>query len=135
MPCQHASGRALPKLLHLVSDPARIAEWITMPIAEQAMCQSPEQASNLCSLRRPLMDLRVSVTGGVHFDLVKRVLRDIKRSGQAPEEIIQQVHLFPVLMLHALRAASAAPQGSRGASCIAVPGLRRVATVISLMSR
>ena len=46
------------------------------------------------------MDLRVSVTGGVHFDLVKRVLRDIKRSGQAPEEIIQQVHyllscLFP----------------------------------------
>ena len=49
---------------------------------------------------RPLMDLRVSVTGGVHFDLVKRVLRDIKRSGQAPEEIIQQVcnHL-PVLPL------------------------------------
>lgn len=39
------------------------------------------------------MDLRVSVTGGVHFDLVKRVLRDIKRSGQAPEEIIQQVRL------------------------------------------
>ena len=38
------------------------------------------------------MDLRVSVTGGVHFDLVKRVLRDIKRSGQAPEEIIQQVY-------------------------------------------
>ncbi|KAK9917284.1 hypothetical protein WJX75_002761 [Coccomyxa subellipsoidea] len=40
---------------------------------------------------RPLLDLRVSVTGGVHFDLVKRVLRDIKRSGQAPEEIIQQI--------------------------------------------
>ena len=40
---------------------------------------------------RPLLDLRVSVTGGVHFDLVKRVLRDISRSGQAPEEIIQQV--------------------------------------------
>ena len=37
------------------------------------------------------MDLRVSITGGVHFDLVKRVLRDINRSGQAPEEIIQQV--------------------------------------------
>jgi hypothetical protein len=34
------------------------------------------------------------VTGGVHFDLVKRVLRDIKRSGQAPEEIIQQVGSF-----------------------------------------
>ena len=33
----------------------------------------------------------VSIKGGVHFDLVKRVLRDIQRSGQAPEEIIQQV--------------------------------------------
>lgn len=39
----------------------------------------------------PMLDLRVSITGGVHFDLVKRVLRDIDRSGQAPEEIIQQV--------------------------------------------
>ncbi|KAI8104527.1 hypothetical protein M9434_003082 [Picochlorum sp. BPE23] len=39
----------------------------------------------------PLLDLKVSITGGVHFDLVKRVLRDIDRSGQAPEEIIQQV--------------------------------------------
>jgi len=28
------------------------------------------------------LDLRVSITGGVHFDLVKRVLRDINRSGQ-----------------------------------------------------
>ena len=51
-------------------------------------------------MSRPLMDLRVSVTGGVHFDLVKRVLRDIKRSGQAPEEIIQQVcSNMPVLHL------------------------------------
>ena len=33
----------------------------------------------------------MSITGGVHFDLVKRVLRDIQRSGQAPEEIIQQI--------------------------------------------
>lgn len=40
---------------------------------------------------RPLLDLRVSIRGGVHFDLVKRVLRDINRSGQEPEEIIQQV--------------------------------------------
>ncbi len=40
---------------------------------------------------RPYLDLRVSITGGVHFDLVKRVLRDIDRSSQAPEEIIQQV--------------------------------------------
>ncbi|GBF98882.1 phosphoribulokinase uridine kinase [Raphidocelis subcapitata] len=40
---------------------------------------------------RPLLDLRVSITGGVHFDLVKRVMRDITRSGQGPEEIIQQI--------------------------------------------
>ncbi|XP_065880003.1 inorganic pyrophosphatase TTM2 [Euphorbia lathyris] len=40
---------------------------------------------------RPMVDLRVSVTGGVHFDLVKRVLRDIQRAGQEPEEIIQQI--------------------------------------------
>ncbi|GJW43005.1 uridine-cytidine kinase C-like protein [Tanacetum coccineum] len=40
---------------------------------------------------RPLLDLRVSVTGGVHFDLVKRVLRDIQRAGQQPEEIIYQI--------------------------------------------
>jgi len=40
---------------------------------------------------RPMLDLRVSVTGGVHFDLVKRVLRDINRSGQAPESIIHQI--------------------------------------------
>lgn len=71
----------------------------------------------LNSQLRDLIDLRVSVTGeqwslnrfvltadqqrgmclccasagGVHFDLVKRVLRDIDRSGQAPHEIIQQV--------------------------------------------
>ena len=40
---------------------------------------------------RPMLDLRVSVNGGVHFDLIKRVLRDISRSGQGPDEIIQQV--------------------------------------------
>ncbi|GFZ21504.1 phosphoribulokinase [Actinidia rufa] len=40
---------------------------------------------------RPLLDLRVSVRGGVHFDLVKRVLRDIQRAGQEPEEIIHQI--------------------------------------------
>lgn len=49
---------------------------------------------------RPALDLRVSVTGGVHFDLVKRVLRDIQRAGQEPEEIIHQisetVSAFPV---------------------------------------
>ncbi|KAK4373279.1 hypothetical protein RND71_008663 [Anisodus tanguticus] len=37
------------------------------------------------------LDLRVSVNGGVHFDLVKRVLRDIQRAGQEPSEIIHQV--------------------------------------------
>lgn len=40
---------------------------------------------------RPLLDLRVSVTGGVHFDLVKRVLRDIQRAEQAPQDIIHQI--------------------------------------------
>ncbi|XP_027123076.1 inorganic pyrophosphatase TTM1-like [Coffea arabica] len=40
---------------------------------------------------RPFLDLRVSVTGGVHIDLVKRVLRDIQRAGQEPEEIIHQI--------------------------------------------
>ncbi|KAI3970936.1 hypothetical protein MKX01_024583 [Papaver californicum] len=40
---------------------------------------------------RPLLDLRVSVTGGVHFDLVKRVLRDIQRADQEPSEIISQI--------------------------------------------
>jgi len=40
---------------------------------------------------RPFLDLRVSITGGIHFDLVKRVLRDIQRAGQEPEEIIHQI--------------------------------------------
>eukprot|EP00958_Prasinococcus_capsulatus_P017927 scaffold2058_cov403-Prasinococcus_capsulatus_cf.AAC.10 len=40
---------------------------------------------------QPLLDLRVSVTGGVHMDLVKRVMRDINRSGQNPEAIVQQI--------------------------------------------
>eukprot|EP00250_Pteridium_aquilinum_P020162 c24728_g1_i4 orf=666-2147(+) len=40
---------------------------------------------------RPLLDLRVAVRGGVHFDLLKRVLRDINRAGQDPEEIIHQI--------------------------------------------
>jgi hypothetical protein len=40
----------------------------------------------------------VSIQGGVHFDLLKRVLRDISRSGQNPEEIIDQVSatVFPM---------------------------------------
>jgi uridine kinase len=45
----------------------------------------------LSSKLRDLMDMRVSIKGGIHFDLVKRVLRDIDRSGQQPEEILQQI--------------------------------------------
>lgn len=45
----------------------------------------------LSSKLRDLLDLRVSIKGGVHFDLVKRVLRDIDRSGQQPEAILQQI--------------------------------------------
>ena len=40
---------------------------------------------------RPLVDLRVAITGGIHRDLIKRVLRDVTRSGQAPQEIISQI--------------------------------------------
>ncbi|XP_073226745.1 inorganic pyrophosphatase TTM2-like isoform X3 [Cicer arietinum] len=40
---------------------------------------------------RPLLNLRVSVTGGIHLDLIKRVIRDIQRAGQEPEEIIHQI--------------------------------------------
>ena len=51
---------------------------------------------------RPLLDLRVSVAGGVHLDLVKRVIRDVQRAGQEPEEIIHQisetVHTFFFLL-------------------------------------
>ena len=49
---------------------------------------------------RPYLDLRVSITGGVHFDLVKRVLRDIQRAGQEPEEIIHQISetVFPLIL-------------------------------------
>ncbi|XP_028768634.1 inorganic pyrophosphatase TTM2 [Neltuma alba] len=47
---------------------------------------------------RPLLDLRISVTGGIHFDLVKRVIRDIQRAGQQPAEIIHQISetVFPM---------------------------------------
>ena len=45
----------------------------------------------LSSRLQDLLDLRVSIKGGVHFDLVKRVLRDIDRSGQNPEDILQQI--------------------------------------------
>jgi uridine kinase len=34
---------------------------------------------------------QVSVSGGVHNDLIKRVLRDIHRTGQDPQQAIQQI--------------------------------------------
>lgn len=40
---------------------------------------------------RGMLDLRVSIAGGVHLDLVKRVLRDTDRSGQDPATIVQQI--------------------------------------------
>lgn len=45
----------------------------------------------------------MSIQGGVHFDLLKRVLRDISRSGQNPEEIIDQVSatVFPMFRVRA----------------------------------
>lgn len=42
--------------------------------------------------------LHVAVSGGVHFDLLKRVMRDTQRTGQNPNESIQQVYttVFPM---------------------------------------
>ena len=40
---------------------------------------------------RPHVDLRIAITGGVHKDLIKRVLRDVTRTKQSPREIIQQI--------------------------------------------
>mmetsp|Transcript_27853 Transcript_27853/g.33811 ORF Transcript_27853/g.33811 Transcript_27853/m.33811 type:complete len:609 (+) Transcript_27853:414-2240(+) len=56
----------------------------------------------LSSTLRPRIDLRVSIKGGVHFDLVKRVLRDINRSGQNPEDILQQISqtVYPMYKIH-----------------------------------
>mmetsp|Transcript_8058 Transcript_8058/g.15227 ORF Transcript_8058/g.15227 Transcript_8058/m.15227 type:complete len:678 (+) Transcript_8058:138-2171(+) len=56
----------------------------------------------LSSKLRDLLDLRVSIKGGVHFDLVKRVLRDIDRSGQQPEAILQQISstVYPMYKIH-----------------------------------
>lgn len=36
-------------------------------------------------------DLKIAVSGGVHFDLVKRVMRDRQRTGQNPNESIIQI--------------------------------------------
>jgi uridine kinase len=47
---------------------------------------------------RPSLDFKISVSGGVHFDLVKRILRDIQRTGQKPNEVMQQITdtVFPM---------------------------------------
>jgi len=47
---------------------------------------------------RHLVDLAISVSGGVHFDLIKRIFRDIQRTGQEPREVIQQITetVFPM---------------------------------------
>lgn len=36
-------------------------------------------------------DLRISVSGGVHYDLVKRVFRDIQRTGQDAANVLSQI--------------------------------------------
>jgi len=47
---------------------------------------------------RPYLDFKISISGGVHFDLVKRILRDIQRTGQKPQEVMQQITetVFPM---------------------------------------
>ncbi len=35
---------------------------------------------------RPLLDLSVSVHGGVHFDLIKRIQRDVSRCRPSPPQ-------------------------------------------------
>jgi uridine kinase len=39
----------------------------------------------------PLIDLKIAVSGGVHYDLVKRVFRDIQRTGQDANEVVKQI--------------------------------------------
>ncbi len=99
MPCPRAFG--MPSLLGVcfIAKSCYVCSIITIshpnlfsgPVINGQACSICRSKRGLVSSGRPLLDLRVSVTGGVHFDLVKRVLRDISRSGQAPEEIIQQV--------------------------------------------
>lgn len=45
-----------------------------------------------------LTSRQISVSGGVHFDLVKRIMRDIQRTGQEPQEALQQITetVFPM---------------------------------------
>eukprot|EP00013_Stygamoeba_regulata_P017962 CAMPEP_0177668176 /NCGR_PEP_ID=MMETSP0447-20121125/22597_1 /TAXON_ID=0 /ORGANISM="Stygamoeba regulata, Strain BSH-02190019" /LENGTH=467 /DNA_ID=CAMNT_0019174617 /DNA_START=53 /DNA_END=1456 /DNA_ORIENTATION=- len=47
---------------------------------------------------RPFLDLKIAISGGVHADLVSRVFRDIQRTGQQMQEIMQQITetVFPM---------------------------------------
>eukprot|EP01155_Anaeramoeba_flamelloides_P043201 Anaeramoba_flamelloidesc36977_g1_i2.p1 GENE.c36977_g1_i2~~c36977_g1_i2.p1 ORF type:complete len:367 (-),score=108.94 c36977_g1_i2:532-1632(-) len=40
---------------------------------------------------RQFFDFRIFISGGVHYDLVKRIARDISRTGQTPKESFQQI--------------------------------------------
>lgn len=63
------------------------------PSSGAAEGQGPPEAHRAAAVDRPPPHPHRNKPrkGGVHFDLVKRVMRDITRSGQGPEEIIQQV--------------------------------------------
>lgn len=52
----------------------------------------------LSSALRGCVDLRVAVGGGIHRDLLKRVLRDVTRSGQAPGDIVAQARGVAIAM-------------------------------------
>ena len=82
-------GRAAEVPIYSFQKSQRVG-WRTVP-PPTARVVIVEGIYALSERLRPLLDLRVSVTGGVHFDLVKRVLRDIDRAGQQPELIIQQI--------------------------------------------
>eukprot|EP00761_Pharyngomonas_kirbyi_P011970 gb/GECH01011996.1/.p1 GENE.gb/GECH01011996.1/~~gb/GECH01011996.1/.p1 ORF type:complete len:422 (+),score=71.77 gb/GECH01011996.1/:1-1266(+) len=50
---------------------------------------------------RAVVDLKISVSGGIHFDLIKRIFRDIQRTGQQPKECMAQITetVFPMYKL------------------------------------
>ncbi|XP_052118010.1 inorganic pyrophosphatase TTM2 isoform X2 [Arachis duranensis] len=73
---------------YMISSPAHVQDTVEPPNSRIVII---EGIYALSEKLRPLLDLRVSVTGGVHLDLVKRVIRDIQRAGQEPEEIIHQI--------------------------------------------
>jgi adenylate cyclase class IV len=47
---------------------------------------------------RSLYDIKISITGGTHFDVIKRLIRDITRVGQNPSELICSIAetVFPM---------------------------------------